>query len=118
MIHRKKGLYCLFTFVITFVFTTGLLAQNTVIKAGHLFDSKTGKFLDNQVVVIKNGRIQEVGQNISTKNTDKIIDLSDSWVLPGLMDCHVHITANYPYRKFTGLEDIYANESNGFRSLR
>lgn len=118
MPYHKKGLYRLFTFAITIFFTTSLLAQNTVIKAGHLFDSKTGKFLDNQVIVISNGRIQEVGQNLTTKSTDKIIDLSDSWILPGLMDCHVHITSNYPYRKFTGMEDIYASESNGFRSLR
>ena len=114
--HKKE--FRFFAFLITLIFTTNLFGQNTVIKAGHLFDSKTGKFLDNQVIVVSNGRIQDVGQNLSAKNTDKIIDLSDSWVLPGLMDCHVHITANYPYRKFAGMEDLYASESNGFRSLR
>ena len=93
-------------------------AQNTVIKAGHVFDSRTGKFLDNQIIIIKNGRILQVGSNIKYEKNDIVIDLSNSWVLPGLMDCHVHITANYPYRQYKGLDDIYTSESSGFRALR
>ena len=95
-----------------------LQAQNTVIKAGHLFDAKAGKFLDNQVIIIKNGRILQVGANLTYAKSDIVIDLSKSWVLPGLMDCHVHITSNYPYRKFSGMEDIYARESSALRALR
>jgi len=95
-----------------------LPAQNIVIKAGHLFDAKAGKFLDNQVIIIKNGRILQVGANLTYAKSDIVIDLSKSWVLPGLMDCHVHITSNYPYRKFTGMEDIYARESSALRALR
>ena len=93
-------------------------AQDTIIKAGHLFDSRTGKFVANQTILVRGGRIAEVGPNLTTKSTDKVIDLSKSWVLPGLMDCHVHITSNYPHRKYTGLHDIYTTESSGFRSLR
>ena len=99
-------------------FNLSLQAQNTVIKAGHLFDSRTGKFLDNQIIIIKNGRIIQVGANLAYEKNDKVIDLTRSWVLPGLMDCHVHITSNYPYRRFTGMEDIYDRESSAFRALR
>lgn len=95
-----------------------IFAQATVIKAGHMFDARSGRVLDNQVIVIRNGRIAEVGPNLKSAATDTVIDLSDSWVLPGLMDCHVHITANYPYRKYTGLADVYPRESTGLRSLR
>jgi len=95
-----------------------LPAQNIVIKAGHLFDAKAGKFLDNQVIIIKNGRILQVGANLTYAKSDIVIDLSKSWVLPGLMDCHVHITSNYPYRKFSGMEDIYGRESSALRALR
>ena len=92
--------------------------QDAVIKAGHMFDSRTGKFLDNQIIVVKGGRIAEVGPTVAYKSTDKVIDLSKSWVLPGLMDCHVHITSNYAHRQYNGLHDIYVTESSGFRSLR
>src|SRR5215211_3760143 len=95
-----------------------LPAQNIVIRAGHLFDAKSGKFLDNQDIMIKAGRIVQIGPNLKSETTDRLIDLSKSWVLPGLMDCHVHITSNYPYRKYTGIHDIYARESTAFRALR
>ena len=97
---------------------SSLHAQNTVIKAGHVFDSRTGKFSNDQIIIIKNGRIAQIGPNLSYEKNDKVIDLSKSWVLPGLMDCHVHITSNYPYRMITGMEDIYTRESSAFRALR
>ncbi len=92
-------------------------AQNTVIKAGHLFDARSGKMLDNQIIVIQDGKIKEVGTNPKISKEDKIIDLSDSWVLPGLMDCHVHITDNETYRNVTHYE-TYATESTAFRAIR
>ena len=94
-------------------------AQNTVIKAGHLFDSKTGKMLTDQTIIIKDGKIVDVGTNLKYTSRDTSIDLSTSWVLPGLMDCHVHITDNNPYRKNNrGLHDSYFMESSAFRALR
>ena len=95
-----------------------LSAQNTVIKAGHLFDSRSGRVLDNQVIIVKEGRIVQVGPNLKYAASDTVIDLSDSWVLPGLMDCHVHITSNYPYRKYAGIASIYSTESTSLRALR
>ena len=100
------------------IMTLTLKAQNTVIKAGHLFDSKTGKFINDQVIIIKEGRILQIGPNLKYEKKDILIDLSKSWVLPGLMDCHVHITSNYPYRKYNGMHDIYSRESSAFRALR
>lgn len=92
-------------------------AQNTVIKAGHLFDARSGTMLDNQIIVIQDGRIKEVGANLKFNKEDKIIDLSDSWVLPGLMDCHVHVTTNLGYRK-RNWSETYVTESNSLRAIR
>ena len=100
------------------LFLTGILqAQNTVIKAGHLFDSRTGKLLNDQIIIIKNGKIQETGSNLKYNSTDEVIDLSESWVLPGLMDCHVHITFNFNYRNYSYVE-LYTTESSSLRALR
>ncbi|HTH38583.1 MAG TPA: amidohydrolase family protein, partial [Pyrinomonadaceae bacterium] len=93
-------------------------AQNTVIKAGHLFDSRTGKVIDDQVIIVKDERIVQVGPNLKSAPNDTVIDLSNSWVLPGLMDCHVHITSNYPYRKYAGIASIFPIESTALRALR
>ena len=91
--------------------------QNVVIKAGHFFDARNGKMLDNQMIIIKNGKIEEVGANLKINKSDTVIDLSYSWVLPGLMDCHVHITSNLSYRK-RNWNDVDVTESNSLRVLR
>ena len=91
--NRPKTIVYIFALL---VLALPLRAQDAVIKAGHLFDSRTGKFLANQTIFVRGGRITEVGPNLTYKSTDTVIDLSKSWVLPGLMDCHVHITSNYP----------------------
>lgn len=92
-------------------------AQNTVIRAGHYFDARNGKMLENQIIVIQDGKIKEIGTNPKFSDTDSVIDLSNSWVLPGLMDCHVHITANLPYRNLQ-MEQMYSNESTSLRAIR
>lgn len=92
-------------------------AQKTVIKAGHFFDARNSKMLENQIIIVQDGKIKEVGTNLKFNETDSIIDLSDSWVLPGLMDCHVHITANYPHRNLQMMQ-VYTNESSSLRALR
>ena len=92
-------------------------AQNAVIKAGHFYDARSGKMLDSQVIVIHDGKILDVGPNLTINKADSVIDLSTSWVLPGLMDCHVHITTNLAYRK-RSWNDSYLTESNALRAVR
>ncbi len=105
-------------FLLAFLITSLTInAQNTVIKAGHFFDARNGKMLENQIIVIQDGKIKEIGTNPKFSDTDSIIDLSNSWVLPGLMDCHVHITANLPYRNLQ-MEQMYTNESTSLRAIR
>lgn len=105
-------------FILAFLITTStIIAQNTVIKAGHFFDARNGKMLENQIIIVHDGKIKDVGTNLKFNKTDSIIDLSNSWVLPGLMDCHVHITANFPYRNLQ-LEQMYASESTSLRAIK
>src|SRR6202050_5854118 len=68
-------------------------AQVTVIRAGTLIDPLTNEPKHNQVILIRDNKIESVG-NASSAQTPagaKIIDLSKSTVLPGLIDAHTHI---------------------------
>jgi imidazolonepropionase-like amidohydrolase len=67
-------------------------ATITAIKAGKLIDVENGKVLTNQIIIVRHDSIIQVGANISIPKGASIIDLSKYTVLPGLIDCHTHIT--------------------------
>ena len=65
--------------------------QVTAIRAGKLVDPDTGTVLSDQVILIRDARIEKVGKNIEIPANSAIIDLSKMTVLPGLIDCHTHL---------------------------
>jgi imidazolonepropionase-like amidohydrolase len=68
------------------------LAQTTYVKAGKLFDSQTGTYRSDVVLVIQGERIQSVEPaSFEPPPGAHILDLSHAYVLPGLIDCHVHL---------------------------
>ena len=68
-------------------------AQKTYVHCGRLLDVRSGKTLTEQTVVIENGRVSAVqaGYAGAATGADKVIDLKNRTVLPGLIDCHVHL---------------------------
>ncbi len=62
------------------------------IKAGKFVDTEKGVVLENQIILIDSNKIVAVGANLVIPPNTEVIDLSNSTVLPGLIDCHVHIT--------------------------
>lgn len=68
-------------------------AQPVAIRAGRLFDSKSGRILENQLVLVDGERISAVGpaDQVQIPSGAQIIDLSKATVLPGLIDGHTHV---------------------------
>ena len=66
------------------------------VRAGRLFDSKSGQMLTNQVVLLRGDRITDVGSQSQVKIPAgvRIIDLSQATVLPGIIDVHTHMFNN------------------------
>jgi imidazolonepropionase-like amidohydrolase len=95
------------------------------IRAGRLFDSINGKVLTNQVVLITGQRITDVGpaSSVTIPAGVRVIDLSQSTVLPGLIDTHNHfMTAR---GKMTGDEALLVATKrlrdallNGFTAMK
>ena len=67
--------------------------QLTAIRAGRLFDSKSGKVAENQVILIEEDKITAVGpaDRVQIPAGAQVIDLSQGTVLPGLIDGHTHV---------------------------
>lgn len=87
-----------------------------IIRGAKLFDG-TGKHFDKPVIVINDeGRIEYVGekQYYQVVESDaQIIDVKDKFILPGLIDCHIHMDSH-------GMPDTFAENfvEDKLRSIR
>ena len=71
-------------------------AQTVAVRAGRLFDPRSGTLLANQVIVIRGDRITDVGPNVQIPAGARVIDLSRATVMPGLIDSHLHVMDGNP----------------------
>jgi imidazolonepropionase-like amidohydrolase len=73
-------------------------AGTTIVKAARLLDVKTGKYLENQAVLVRNRDIDSIATFATLKAEApdaQVIDLGPATLLPGLIDCHTHLLQNY-----------------------
>src|ERR1700674_5340154 len=98
--------------------------EGVAIRAGRVFDPRTGTNLTNQVIVIQGERITDVGpaDRVKIPAGARVIDLSAATVLPGLIDRHVHLMEGHEPNEARALligqhyalADLYA----GFTTLQ
>jgi imidazolonepropionase-like amidohydrolase len=71
--------------------TRGDKVNSVLLKNGILTNIKTGEFYKSDIL-IEDGRISDISENISADIQDLIVrDLKETYVLPGLIDCHTHL---------------------------
>ena len=63
--------------------------QNTIIKNATVLTG-TGERIDNADVLFVDGKISQVGQNLTADNAT-VIDGNGKWVTPGIIDVHSHL---------------------------
>ena len=66
----------------------------TIIHAGHVLAIPGESPLENQSIHVRKGRIVEVRPGFSDQPGARVIDLTNQFVLPGLIDLHVHLTSS------------------------
>ncbi len=83
--------------------TSALAEGITYIKAGLLFNSRSGDVTRDTVIVVEDDRITAVGgPDTIIPDGAAVIDLSSSFVLPGVMDMHTHVVGNLDNYFFAG----------------
>ena len=93
-------------------------AQRTLIYCGQLIDPKAGKSYTTKTIVVEGSKISDIldGYSIAGAN-DKVIDLKNRAVMPGLIDMHVHLELEL--KKGSSVYDFMSNPSDiAFSSIK
>ena len=69
-------------------------AGRTLIRAGHVIDVHTGNELADETVIVQGEKIVALAKTVDTpaKDGDRVVDLAQCTVLPGMIDVHTHLT--------------------------
>lgn len=83
-----------------------LFAQRTIIYCGKLVDPAAGQVLTEMSIIVTGNTITGVEKGYSTVGAgDRVIDLKNRTVMPGLIDAHVHLetetSPNAQLKRFT-----------------
>ncbi|MBO6689442.1 MAG: amidohydrolase family protein [Henriciella sp.] len=81
---------------LAFVAGAGAQETKTVIEAGYLLAQPGEGYLKNRTITIEDGRIVRIERGFKNQtDSTKVINLRDAYVIPGLIDSHVHLTSEF-----------------------
>jgi imidazolonepropionase-like amidohydrolase len=96
---KIKSLVSLFCFL----FSLAGFSQDYYLHCGKILDVQSGKIATNQTIVVSKTKIVEIVNGFVSKSNaaDVEIDLKNKFVLPGLIDLHVHVETLQRARAYT-----------------
>jgi len=81
-----------FSLLILLFIASSAFAQKTYIQCGKLIDGISGKAQSEMTIVVDGRMITDIQKGYTGGSSgDKVIDLKNKTVMPGLIDCHVHL---------------------------
>lgn len=94
-----------FTLALALLSAGAVQAKTVAVTAARLLDVVTGKYVEQPVVIITDGRIAAVGPrgSVTIPADAERVDLPGQTLLPGLIDMHVHLDSNPRYGGYSGL---------------
>ena len=129
----KKILLLVFVITGCLLINKEAFAQKSIlIKCGKLLNTKDGKVLENQYVLLNGNKIVSISNTAS--KADSTIDLSNYFVMPGMIDAHTHVLLqgditsedydvqvlkeSIPYRTLRASKSAEKSILNGFTTIR
>jgi len=92
ILSSVEGLSKPFLLLLILSIPLSLLAQRTILHCGKLIDVTKGQVLSQYSIIVEGNKITDVQPGYTkAAGTDKVIDLKDKTVMPGLIDSHVHL---------------------------
>ena len=115
ILTRVRSSIALTMFFAAFVYTTNVAAV-TAIVGGTVVDLEGKTPIENAVILVEGERITAIGEAGKVKIPDGAarIDTEDTWLIPGLMNMHVHLGLVLPGKMKAELYD----ESEAALALR
>jgi len=74
--------------------TLGAQDVDYVLRAGRAIDG-SGNVIQNPVIIVRGDQIFDVRSDVEVPTGAKVVDLRGYTILPGLIDAHLHIGANF-----------------------
>ncbi len=98
--------------IVLLLAVTVVSAQKTYILCGKLVDTKSGKIEKRKTIVVEGAKITHIhnGYVQPKSKGDKVINLKNKVVMPGLIDMHVHLEMEYDSK--TRLKKYILNEAD------
>lgn len=83
---------------------------------GSVIDVVEGQVIADGIIVVEGDRIKAIGPRLTTDvpTNARVIDMRGRWLIPGLINTHVHLGLNLP----GAAGALLANETDAARSLR
>jgi imidazolonepropionase-like amidohydrolase len=111
---------------------SGFAQKTVLLKCGKILDTKAGKVIEDQFILLKGNSIVSVSAKAS--KADTTIDLSNYFVMPGMIDAHTHVLLqgditsedydvqvlkeSIPYRTLRASKSAEQSILNGFTTIR
>jgi imidazolonepropionase-like amidohydrolase len=90
------------------------------LKAGRVFDSRTGRVSGPQIILVDKGKISAMAPGLAIPEGASTIDLGAYTVMPGLIEAHAHLLQEHPGDEHNTLTvtKAVAMEGDPLRALR
>ena len=92
-----------------------------LLRGGTIFDSRVGQMLPDQTILIRGERIEKVGPQSDLPDLPEgaqVLDASGKFIIPGLIDAHVHLVHRLDDAHLTGDEVLPMFLAAGVTAIR